>query len=231
MFRSELLMIDEKKLYHEAADFQFEHDEILLGGPSSYSLVHDPKHLAFVLARYKFCAKMLKGKKRVMELGSGDGIGLPVVAKEVEHIFCIDWEKRPLDSIQRRLFKYIDNVTPICCDPTRDDLDLRVDAAFSIDFLEHIDPAKEQRLMENVVSCLPTNGVLITGMPNISGKEYASACSALQHINLKSMEDLYQLMSEYFENVFMFGMNDEVLHTGYAPMCHYIWSIAAGVRS
>src|SRR5262249_34885242 len=33
-----------------------------------------------------------------------------------------------------------------------------------------------------------------------------------------------------FDNVFMFGMNDEVVHTGYAPMCHYLWSLAVGVR-
>ena len=47
-----------KDAYHAGSDFQFEHEEIALGAPSSYSLTHDPKHLAFVLARYKFCAKM-----------------------------------------------------------------------------------------------------------------------------------------------------------------------------
>jgi hypothetical protein len=44
------------------------------------------------------------------------------------------------------------------------------------------------------------------------------------------MDSLRTLMERYFTNVFMFGMNDEVLHTGYAPMCHYIWSLAVGVR-
>ena len=29
------------------------------------------------------------------------------------------------------------------------------------------------------------------------------------------MEELRALMQRYFNNVFMFGMNDEVLHTGY----------------
>jgi hypothetical protein len=28
----------------------------------------------------------------------------------------------------------------------------------------------------------------------------------------------------------MFGMNDEVLHTGYGPMCHYLWSVAVGKK-
>ena len=40
--------------FEEGAVFQYEYDEILLGAPSSYSLTHDAKHLAFVLSRYKF---------------------------------------------------------------------------------------------------------------------------------------------------------------------------------
>ncbi len=224
-------MKDAKKLYHEGADFQFEHEEIPLGAPSSYSLTHDPKHLVFVLSRYKFCAKMLEGKKTVLELGCGDGIGLPLIAQVAGHVYCVDWEERPLESIRRRLLKHIKNATLIHCDPTEQPLKIKIEAAFSIDLIEHIDPEKETALLENVVSCLPHNGVLITGTPNVSAKDYASPCSAVQHINSKSMQSLRELMERYFENVFMFGMNDEVLHTGYAPMCHYIWSVAAGLKN
>jgi hypothetical protein len=77
---------------------------------------------------------------------------------------------------------------------------------------------------------LPNDGVMITGTPNISAAQYASECSAVQHINLKSQKTLRELMERYFENVFIFGMNDEVLHTGYGPMSHYIWSIASGLK-
>ena len=222
--------MNEKQRYKKAAKIHFGHEEILLGAPSSYSLTHDPKHLAFVLTRYKFCAKMLEGKNTVLELGCGDGIGLSIIAQVAKHVYCVDWEKRSLESIRRRLFKYIKNVTLIQCDPTEEELNIKVDAAFSIDFLEHINPRKETRLLKNVVNCLPHNGVFITGTPNITAKKYASPCSAVQHINLKSMQSLRELMERYFENVFMFGMNDEVLHTGYAPMCHYLWSVAAGLK-
>ena len=85
--------------------------------------------------------------------------------------------------------------------------------------------------MERMVSCLPNNGVMITGTPNISAAQYASECSAVQHINLKSQQTLRTLMERYFENVFLFGMNDEVLHTGYGPMSHYIWSVASGLKN
>jgi len=217
-------------VYHEGSDFQFGHEEIPLGAPSSYSLTHDPKHLAFVLARYKFCAKMLEGKKSVMEIGSGDGIGLPIIAQSVGHLTCVDWDKRHIDSIRRRLSKHIKNITLVHQDLNRDKIDVKADAAFCIDVLEHVDPKKEKAFLENILRCLPQNGVFITGTPNISASGYASPCSQVQHINLKSMKTLRELMERYFENVFMFGMNDEVLHTGYGPMCHYIWSVAAGLK-
>ena len=67
--------------------------------------------------------------------------------------------------------------------------------------------------------------------PDSSGTGHAGSLSQAAHINLKSMATLKALMEHYFQNVFMFGMNDEVVHTGYAPMCHYIWSLAVGVRS
>lgn len=219
-----------RELYHQGSDFQFEHEEILLGAPSSYSLAHDAKHLSFVLARYKFCQKMLQGKRVVMEVGSGDGIGLPIISQGVEQIYCVDWDERHIKSIERRLLKYLKNVTLIHLDLNVESPNIKVDAAFSIDVLEHVDPESETAFIENIISCLPENGVLITGTPNLNASQYSSPCSAIQHINLKDMNSLRGLMARYFENVFMFGMNDEVLHTGYAPMCHYIWSVAAGLR-
>lgn len=222
-------VLTDKEAYHAGSDFQFAHEEVPLGAPSSYSLTTDPKHIAFVLSRYKFVAKMLEGKKRVMEVGSGDGIGLPIVAKAVGHVSCVDWDERHIRSIQRRLLKYYPNVSLHHHDLNASGIDLKVDAIYSIDVLEHVDPAKETTFMDRLVSCLPNNGVMITGTPNISASSYASPCSAIQHINLKSQKSLRELMEQYFENVFLFGMNDEVLHTGYAPMSHYIWSVACGL--
>lgn len=220
----------DRKVYHEGSDFQFAHPEIPLGAPSSYSLAHDAKHLAFVLSRYKFCAKMLEGKKRVMEVGSGDGIGLPIVAQSVGHLYCVDWDERHVESIRRRLLPYFKNVSIQHLDVNQKFPDLQVDAAYSVDVLEHVDRRKEKKFFENIIRCLTPDGVLITGTPNLAAAKYASPCSAVQHINLKSMKSLRQLMEKYFKNVFMFGMNDEVLHTGYGPMSHYIWSVAVGKK-
>jgi protein-L-isoaspartate O-methyltransferase len=216
-------------LYRDLMETFFATPEIALGPWTSYSLMYDPKHLAFVLARYKFVAKILQGRSRVMEIGSGDGFGLSVVAQSVKQLHAVDWDQRLLDGNARRL-KHLSNVTYVMADLNTEAPDLQVDAAYWVDVIEHLDAATESTVIENIIRCLPDNGVLLTGTPNKTADMYASPQSKALHINLKTMDDLRVLMERYFHNVFMFGMNDEVVHTGYAPMCHYIWSLAVGVR-
>lgn len=216
-------------LFRELTESFFETPEISLGPFTSYSLMHDPKHLAFVLSRYKFVSKMLRGRQRVMEVGSGDGFGIPLVADVVEHLYAVDWDRRFLDGSARRL-KHLSNVSFIMANLNVESPKVEVDAAYWVDVLEHLDADTESAVIENILRCLPDDGVLITGTPNRTAAQYASPLSEGLHINLKTMEELRALMDRYFRNVFMFAMNDEVLHTGYAPMCHYLWSLAVGVR-
>ena len=216
-------------LYARATDPLFEAGTIALGPWTSHSLIHDPKHLAFVLGRYKFVAKMLQGRARVMEIGVGDAFGLPLVASAATHVYALDWDQRLLDGNLQRL-EHLTNVTYVLADPNTQSLNLEVDAAYWVDVLEHLSPDSEAAVLENILRCLPDDGVLLTGTPNKTAAQFASPQSEVAHINLKTMEELRALMQRYFRNVFMFGMNDEVLHTGFGPMCHYLWSLAVGVR-
>src|SRR5436309_5747885 len=52
----------------------------------------DPKRLGIVLARYKFVAKMLSGKKRVLEIGCGDAWATRVVKQEVGSVLATDFD-------------------------------------------------------------------------------------------------------------------------------------------
>ena len=38
-------------------------------------------------------------------------------------------------------------------------------------------------------------------------------------------------MQQFFHNVFIFSMNDEVVHTGYAPMAHYLLALGCTLRA
>lgn len=216
-------------LHIEATNDQFSTEEIRLGPWTSYSMMHDPKHMAFVLARYKFCAKMLSGKQRVLEVGCGDGFGAPIIAKEVGKLDCVDWEPRNVEGNRRRL-SFLENVSFDVLDMSTQQPSVNYDAIFHIDVIEHLEPEFEGRFMANSMACLDRDGVLIVGTPNESASQYATHRSDHQHINLKSADTLKSLMLRYFHNVFIFSMNDEVVHTGYYPMAHYLFAVGTGKR-
>ena len=69
------------------------------------------------------------------------------------------------------------------------------------------------------------NGVLILGIPSIESQKYASKISKEGHVNCKSADEFSKILETYFNNVFMFSMNDEVIHTGFGKMAHYLIAI------
>ena len=84
--------------------------------------------------------------------------------------------------------------------------------------------------MTNIAAGLTDSGVLLMGTPNLTADAYASELSRKGHVNLKDQESLRAAVLPHFNNVFMFGMNDEVVHTGFAPMAHYIWALCVGPK-
>lgn len=213
------------------AGYQLDTVEIALGPATSFSLLNDPRHMSFVLARYKFCAKMLEGKREILEIGCGDAFGTPIVAQVAERLVAIemDVEDKHLPSDRRRL-NAIKNIEFRKHDIAEAPLLDRFGGVFSVDVLEHLDAEVEAAFMRNSVACMEEDGVCIVGTPNVTAAQYASTQSAIQHINLKSHSSLRDLMRRYFKNVFMFCMNDEVLHTGYGPMGHYLFAIGVGKK-
>lgn len=221
--------ITQEEAYHLGTDYQFV-DSISLGPWTTYSLLHDPKHMGFVLARYKFPAKMFDGFESAIEVGCGDAFGTPIVAQHVKKVLAIEPDQRHIDSNKMRLGQ-IPNIE--FRQGTIQDLKLSkssFDGAYSIDVIEHLDNHLNDPFVESQARILKKDGVCIIGTPNKTAEQYASERSRVQHINLHTQQTLNALMSKYFKRVFMFGMNDEVLHTGYAPMCHYIFGMGVGVK-
>ncbi|MBI1910251.1 MAG: class I SAM-dependent methyltransferase [Deltaproteobacteria bacterium] len=221
--------LSQKEAFKIASSYQFDTETMKLGPWTSYSLLNDPKHMCFVLARYKFCAKMLQGKKDILEIGCGDGFGIPIIAQGARYVLGIDVDDRLIkdNSDRLRKIKNLEFKKMSICDgiPQK-----KFDGIYSVDVIEHLDAPLEKRFMNNSIRCLKNDGVYIIGTPNITANRYATKRSRIQHINLKGHKELKALLDKYFANVFLFSMNDEVLHTGYYPMGHYLFAVGVGVK-
>lgn len=184
----------------------------------------DPRRLAFVLARYKFVSKMLSGMARVLEVGCADAFATRIVAQEVGSITAVDFDPVFIDDVKARM----DPRWPIDArvhDMLQGPVDGVFDAAYAVDVLEHIPADKESLFLGNVVSSLTESGVLIVGIPSLQSQAYASPPSKAGHVNCKDAPGLRATMSRHFRNVFIFSMNDEVVHTGFYPMAHYLFAL------
>ncbi len=104
------------------------------------------------------------------------------------------------------------------------------DAAYALDVLEHIAARDEHRFLDNVVRSLAPDGVAVFGMPSLESQAHASPQSKTGHVNCKSGKDLKRTLEQHFHSVFIFSMNDEVVHTGFYPMAHYLLGLACHRR-
>jgi len=193
-----------------------------VGGMSVYEWRRDPKRIGFILARYKFVSKMLAGKKAVLEVGCADGFGARLVRQTVGRLTAIDID--PL-SISEAIEGNKDFPLPIeflPADFMSYSFGDMVDATYCLDVIEHIPPARTAVFLSRLSASAP---VCIIGTPSLESQQYASALSKIGHVNCMSGEELQKLCGSYWPHVFMFGMNDEVLHTGFMPMSHYLFAL------
>ena len=190
-----------------------------LGVMTSYRWAHDPRTVLFMLSRYKFVAKMLEGYDRVLEVGCGDAFGSRLVRQSVKRLTAVDVDAQMIDDAKRRASVKWD-ILYIMGDMSA--LSERFDALYCLDVLEHVLPIEEGLFLTMAAKLAP---VMIIGMPSLEAQVHASPLSRENHVNCKSEEGLRTLMRKHFRHVFMFGMNDEMLHTGFGPMCHYRFAL------
>ncbi|WP_413992697.1 class I SAM-dependent methyltransferase [Labrys okinawensis] len=200
-----------------------------MGFMTSWAWLDDPRRLTFMLARYKFVAKMLSGTEKALEIGCGDGFGSRVVAQSVKNLTAIDFDPELLESarlVASEKFPVEFRRHDMMSGPVEGDYS----ACYSLDVLEHIQPSDENIFLQNLTRSLISTGVCIIGTPSLESQPYASKFSKLGHVNCKTQSALKETMLRFFNNVFMFSMNDEVVHTGYEKMSHYNLALCCGPK-
>lgn len=182
---------------------------------------NDPRRTLFTLARYKFVSKMMSGLDKVLEVGCADAFGSRVVAQTVGSLSAVDFDPVFVEDARSNISKNwpIDiHEHNMLTGPFLENFD----GLYSLDVLEHIAKNDEGIFLQNCCDSISETGVLIVGMPSLESQEYASPQSLEGHVNCKSGEELKCCLKHYFNNVFLFSMNDEVVHTGFSKMAHYV---------
>ena len=195
-----------------------------LGKSTNYTWESDPKRLGITLSRYKFVSKMIYKKDSILEIGCGDSFQNRVVKQSCKLLTAIDINKNLIEEAKKRKSKkypvhHIHH--DILSGPISKKKNL-FDGAYSLDVLEHIHKKNEKKFIKNSIFNLKKNGYFIVGMPSLESQKYASFKSKQGHVNCKNGEDLKKIFKFFFHNVILFSMNDEVLHTGFSKMAHYL---------
>ena len=210
--------------YDEISALEEEVRVASLGRMRNFDWHNDPRRLLFTLARYKFVSKMFDGYETVLEIGCGDAFATRIVQQTVEKVTAIDFDPIFIEEIHDRhqqKWELDAHVHNMVLEPTKQSFD----GIFSLDVLEHILQSDEDTFLKNTCLSLKSHGALIIGMPSLESQTYASEGSKIGHVNCKTGTDLRDLMKKYFHSVFMFSMNDEVVHTGFFPMAHYLFAV------
>lgn len=215
--------------YNDCLDILNEKELTRLGIMSNQVWHDDPRRLTFMLSRYKFVSKMLSGKIKVAEIGCGDAFGSRTVLQEVNELHVYDIDPIFIQDINNRAEKKWPLKAAVH-DILSSALKNKYDAIYSLDVIEHIEKDKEHLYIEHIKQSLLPHGIVIIGAPTLESQDYASPQSKIGHINCKSGKDFKAFFEQHFHHVFLFSMNDEVVHTGFYPMAHYLLALCCEAK-
>jgi len=199
-------------------------NKVTLGPYNSYQLVNTPRRMLFSLSHYKFAAKLFGSGKSVLEVGCSEGFGTHLLAEFASNVVAIDIDKDAIEEANKSFAR--NNLSFLHRDIVGEKIAL-FDGVVSFDVVEHIEKENEDDFYRALCQNLNEYGVCIIGTPNETSDQYSSPASREGHVNLYTWDRLKSKMDEFFHQVFIFSANDEIIHTGFYPLAHYL--IAVGV--
>ena len=102
---------------------------------------------------------------------------------------------------------------------------IKFDAIYSLDFINKLSKKDEKIFLSKSLQMLDKKGIFILGTPSKESSKFASNITKLVNKNSFTSDRLHFFLKKYFNNVFMFSMNDEVVHTGFNKMAHYLIAV------
>jgi len=200
-----------------------ENKAIQLGRYASYWFHKTPRRMLHSMSYYKFASKLIGQSRRVLDVGCNEGLGTWLLAKECGYAEGIDFDVEAIDAARKNFSK--ENISFHCKDFIEFDGKQNWDAITSFDVIEHIYPNHVDSFFFKIKSSLSTMGMTIIGTPSEISQKFASEISKKGHVNIYSPSRLEEEMKKHFSYVFMFSANDEIVHTGYPQLAHYLITV------
>jgi len=211
------------KLYSKQKKFFKQKGPYKFGPLSTFSQFNDPQYILFQISRYKHASKILHGKKTCIEIGVGDGVGVPILCQHFKKVLATD--------IDNRFFKYFyskksfKNLFFEKVDFVKKFTQVEYDSAVCFDVISSIKKKYEKKFFENIKKSLKKNSIFVLGTQNKLTTKYSHKSNLYDQPNFKTYDQLKTTMEKYFENVIILSMNDETIHTGKRENSQYFLAI------
>ena len=199
---------------------------ISFGRYVSFWFHRTPRRVLHSQCYYKFAAHLIGSEKRVLDVGCNEGLGTYLLGKECGYAKGIDFDETAIAAATANFaceqveFEEADVLTMA--------LEQIYDAVTSFDVIEHIYPEHVSEFYQALKASITPDGLAILGTPSLVSQQFASHVSRTGHVNIYAPDRLEAEMKEHFRHVFLFSCNDELIHTGFAPLAHYLLVVGAG---
>jgi cyclopropane fatty-acyl-phospholipid synthase-like methyltransferase len=172
---------------------------------------------------------MVSRSENVLEIGCGDSSMSPIVFQSSQSLTCIDLDPEMI----KHAIANVGIHFPIefkTHDVIRQDLPKKFDTVFSLDVFEHVPYEDEDDFIEAGIRHLASDGKYIVGTPSLASQEFTTEANKIGHVNCKSNSTLIESLQKHFSTILTFGMNDEVLHTGFEPFRNYLFAVCSNPK-
>ncbi|MEI6531405.1 MAG: class I SAM-dependent methyltransferase [Chlamydiota bacterium] len=202
---------------------------MILGKYASYWFFKTPRRMLHSMSYYKFAAKMIGSGKYVLDIGCNEGLGTYLLAKECGFAKGMDFDEEAIAIAQANFKdkKVEFEVGDFLLSPHLG----MWDAVTNFDVIEHIFPDHVDAFWKGLVASINPEGIAIIGTPSLISQQYASEVSKKGHVNVYTPERLEEEMRQHFTHVFMFSAHDEIVHTGYPALAHYLIAVGCKKKS
>ena len=218
----------ESMLYKPAIESYSEKGPYKYGPLTSGKLRTDPQYVMFQMARYKHACKLLYGKKNCIDIGSGDGVGLPLLGQHFDKVLALDVDEYLLNEAEANC--EIEHVNFMHHDFFLSPITEKFECAVCFDVLSSIPPEKEKLFINNVAQSLTDDGCLIMGSQNKLATRFSNKENLVDQPNFKTFDELYDFLNLGFQNVIVLSMHDETIHTGKRETAQYFIGIGIGIK-